>query len=635
MEDREKRTSRSYRVILKDRTTSPKVNRYIRDLTGKSVWEASSVMNTVPSVILENIPLHKAIEIKSALGKFGLNIAIENVEDLSEKKGEPRKEKEQREKAVSKPAESPPPKAEIPAKDDSSVNRISKLTPESPARLIRRRWKRTPVLWMVFPFIFLLIIVIIIYYIGEKGTLEKLLPAPKNNIVMSQESGEKLPQKRFIRSQDDILAKLKESQESMSSPSPISPNKEDVESDNDSVISNQSNYPDYSDKDNRSLDKPESSRTGLESDAGSIAGQRAHASKSKGEVSAAGTAGKADASRVPPGQSSSSAGRGMGDSPGPSLCSDLEFIGPKESLGISPEKLNAIIDHARNAVKSNNEKAASEDFQRLKLAEDYKNDLSEPVARMMNSPELQALKDDLQDIYERYLLDDDLKFYPELTGVIIKIHTNLPDASKVLVQLNLPGSKKALEYPTQVEEGIIELPHSGGFPSGLIAVRIILVPLTQQPNDVINVIGIDGENLSGGLNDGKGNIEYNGYLNNRIARSRGDIRKEDAVDELYQLAVMNGMENFELDDFEDYLHNDKMFITISANADDEEDFLMRACRSTGMMTAEMDNPPPYLRLVLNGGQYFIPTFKCRILLREYRENDPEAVSYLINSLLTF
>ena len=138
MDDEEKTTSRNYRVILTDRTTSPKVNRYIRDLTGMSVWEASSLMNTVPATILKNIPLHKAIEIKSALGKFGLSAAIENVENISAEKDEPVKASVLPEKIVRKPAVSSEPKIKAVVHDDKIATANRKFTPESPARLIRR-----------------------------------------------------------------------------------------------------------------------------------------------------------------------------------------------------------------------------------------------------------------------------------------------------------------------------------------------------------------------------------------------------------------------------------------------------------------------------------------------------------------
>ena len=635
MDDEEKTTSRNYRVILTDRTTSPKVNRYIRDLTGMSVWEASSMMNTVPATILKNIPLHKAIEIKSALGKFGLSAAIENVENISAEKDEPVKASVLPEKIVRKPAVSSEPKIKAVVHDDKIATANRKFTPESPARLISRHIKRTPVFWMVFPFIILLIIVIIILYVGEKGTLEKILPLPKDNIAQHQESGEELPQKRFIRSQEDILAQLKESQKSMSSPPPISPIEGGRKSAGDAPSTDQSQSPGYSDMDSRSLDKPNPSGADIGSSAGNNAGQGGDAAKNNRAASVKGLPGNANAGKGQSGQGSSPGNSGKSSSISSSMISNLSFVGPKESGGISPEKLDAIVDHVRDAVNNNNKQAVADDFLRLKLANEYKNDLPLPVAKKLNAPDLQSLKNDLKDIYERYLLEEDLKFYPELTGATIKIHTNLPDKSKLLVQLNLPGSKKALEYPAQVDEGIIELPHSGGYPSGLIAVRIILLPVSEQTAEVIDVIGTEGANLLGRLNDGKGNIEYNGYLNNRIARSRGDIGKEDSAAELYQLAITNGMDDFRLDDFEEYINNEKIFITISANVDDEENFLMQACRSVGMMTAEMDSPPLYLRLVMNGAQYFIPTFKCRVLLREYREDDPAAIDYLINSFLTF
>ena len=642
MDTAESGKSRVYKVVLTDRTTSPKVNRYLRDLLGISVWDASSLMNKVPSIIQDGIQLHRAIEIKSQLGRFGLTAKIESIGGKVDDAKEPEaaggktaaKPEPVKPRKVSKPkstgqpifAKPTPPKPPSSAKPKSAgqplfakaspPKPVPAAQPKRPSRLTSRILIRTPVLKIMIPFIVLLIVVIIIIFIGESRPGIDFLS--KGNIVQKQERGAGKPQKKFVPSKEDLIARVKDPRSEQTSPSG-----------------------------GVSADGSEGggSPSGAGGQGGGYTGSGAGAGAGGagaggGGAGAGGGGAGSGAGGAGAGSGAVGAGAGAGGMPGsgkvklPSeAMAGLDRLGEREGAGLSNDKFRELLEDARKALKNPQSRDVVSDYNRLQMAGMMRDELSPSTADMLDGSEFANLNEQLKRSAQKQKLEPGVDLYPEITGAGIKIQTNLPDAAMVKVIIKVAGSKESMEFEIPVDMGTIEIPHEGGFPSGKITVRVILLPLRDQLDEVVEAIGRNGENLKGGYVKGKGKLDYEGFLNNRIARTRGEISKDEAESELRGIMAMQGMENAQLSEFEDFAFDRKIFVTISADGVDETDFIWKACRSTGLLTEEMDEPPKFLRLVVNGGQYFIPTYKCRKMLREYREDDPAGFDYLVNNII--
>ena len=162
-----------------------------------------------------------------------------------------------------------------------------------------------------------------------------------------------------------------------------------------------------------------------------------------------------------------------------------------------------------------------------------------------------------------------------------------------------------------------------------------MMPIIDQLPNVKKILGEGGEMLSGPFVPKPGKVEFEDEVNNPRARNRGDVLPEDAESELKRLAMGAGIEDPETADLANYEVGELSFITIAANNVVEDEFITKACRSAGMLTTEMDDPPYFLRLIANGRQYFIPTFICRRLLRDFKKDDPAGYDYLVNHLIMF
>jgi|GEM_PF-2546426 len=625
----EKPQSRSYKVTLLDRSTSPKINRCLRELTGKSVWEVSTIMNNVPSIILTEIPLHKAIEIKAQLGKLGLNSRIESMfEEASEtilhklpiKPDKP---------AIELPVSIPPASAEeiSPAEHKLSPP-LPPHVPQPPSRLTKRPRKKRSLIFLLLPFIILLIIIIIIIYLGEiRGGGSFFLGG---KITSIEESGSKRAQMKFIPSKEDLAERLKKSREAL-----IASSAETTPETSLAVQDSSLPVPEIPPE----LSTPESQES-VPSTSPSATGMPLSISPASPQTGGQFKPTLASPASRQPSTSPTSATPG-GAQPTVSVPKSVkgtsvpkEFIGGKEPAGVSPEKLHALANHAKNALNRGNLREADNDFSRLQMAEASLDDSPKETARRLESPEMQNLMYNLAKAAGKSGLQAPVEFEPEIIGAKINIHTNLPDDCLTKVELTLPGEEKPQEYNLPVEMETIEIPFDRGLPSGKILIKVILLPLAQQPEIVAEILGKNGENLKGELVKGKGKVEYQGSLNNNVARARGEITKEESEREFKLTASMNDLKQYKLSGFKEYIFEERLFVTISADGVDEAEFILKACRSAGMLTQEMDDPPPFLRLIINGGQYYIASFYCRQVLREYGENDIVALQFLLNQLFT-
>ncbi|NQS99045.1 MAG: hypothetical protein HQ591_11370 [candidate division Zixibacteria bacterium] len=631
---------RFYRVILMDRTTSPKVNRLIRELTGVNIWEASTLMNVVPSVIVEEIPLHEAIEIKSKLGRLGLRAHIEST-SVSDSDGDESDLSVDRTITGGKPSTESPVKEPEPSKEsikpseappDISQPSTSPMKPLPPGRLSSRKRHRISFFRTALPFAGALVVVVIIIYV--MGECNGRIPFFEGGgITQYQDTGKPSPQQQFVQTEQDIIAKIQRLREEGQ--------------DGKSVISEQpvSDVPTGIPKGGEEpLVKPEgvesASDTSVEDAYSnaiipSAAGERPAPEAVKEEERAGGDTLDSPLKIHSKGNSKGESGLSPGWLGGehPSR-SPREFVGDSLGEGISDEKLDALMDDARRAVSRNDSAIASQDFHRLKLAEDLVSPSQGDILDRFNSPDYKDLVDKLESIRRSYDLRGGADFCPEITGANIRIPTNLPDGTLMGVEIDLPGGDKPLKYILPVNLNMIEVPQESGLPSGVIIVKIYLMPLREQPDEALGIIGKKGESLAGPFYKGKGKVELSAQLNNRIARWRGEISEEEAEEELKLIASGEGLGSFDVSGIADFSKDEKPFITIAASGVEEEDFLIKACRSTGILTQDMDNPPQYLRLLVNGHQYFIPTFICRRALREYGGDDAAGFEYLANNLLS-
>lgn len=615
--------SRSYKVVLADRTTSPKVNRYIRDLTGKSVWEASQVMNTVPSVILENIPLSKAIEVKSQLGKLGLTAKIETV--TSEIPDTPPPSSADTQTPEPAPSVSPDTEASPPPEP---APQPEKIDPLPPSRLRHAKKLKKNNRKIIIPFIILFIIVIIILLIG--GCPDYRIKILEIGRISQQQELPEIPAgTRFIPSDENISDRLKKA--------PGSPyyNPDSSYAPHDSG----DNPPPMTAETTPSAPLAESSHALTPPANAGSSGQNplaASGGKSSSPVGSQTPSSYNNAQQMPAvsGKSPGTKSSPLSDRPRSADAKiPSDFVGGK-SPKITPAKLNALLDQAKIAAASADRPSASLDLQRLKLAQAAAEPAQFQITDRLESSDVQNLLDQLAPLAGKFDLTPQLAFQPEITGASLKIQSNLPDQTLLTILLALPGASRPLEYTLPLENGMVEIPISGGLPSGNIGVKIVLEALKKQPMEVLSVVGRNGENLNGPAVKGRGVVEFTSALKNKTARSRGEIGVAEAEAQLNTLIQAQGLNKYKLSDFSEFAFEKKIFVTVSADGVDEAEFILKACRSVGLLTQEMDDPPLYLRLVVNGGQYFITTFQCRRLLREYRENDPAAFDLLLENLIT-
>ena len=624
---------RLYRVLLMDRTTSPKVNRFIRELTDINIWDASNLMNAVPSIIISDITLHEAIDIKSKLGKFGLRARIESVDapqmGAPEKKATPLQPTID-EKDAAPPQDEKPKPAPV---EEVHTDKPGGQPPEAekpmpPGRLKRRRRKKVSVFKAVLPLLILLIVVIIvIYYAGSCN--EEPLGFFKDRLVVREQAGVKTSQgPDFVQSEQDILERIKQLQGQQGAGQGEAGEESGAALPESSAALIYSEIPltgeEGAGKTPQSGEAPSTAPEGgltMEIAAGEDEESEAQAEEPPSEFE---EESKADSGGISP------FFKGEGTSRQPS-----EFVGPATGAGITLGKLNAVMQDANEAVERGDSSIAAQDFNRLNLAEDMVASDQAEVEAIINSAEFKELMNALKGMKEGCDLQGGADFYPEIVGANLQVHTNLPDSAIVGVEVEYPGGGKPIRHVLPVMENIVEIPYDEGLPSGVIIIKVHLIALKDPPDRVLQVLGKKGEKLSGPFHKGKGKLEYRGFLTNRVARWRGEITEEEAESELNLIASGAGLIDYKLEDFDEFNLNALPFITLVAQGVEEEDFIFKACRSAGLLTQDMDNPPQYFRIIVNGHQYFIRTYICRRLLREYGEDEAAGFEYLLNHLLAW
>lgn len=627
MSSGEKPDVRRYKVILLERTTSPKVNRFIRDLTNVSNWEASSRMNSVPSTIVDGLSLHKSIEVKSQLARFGLRARVESSAGTDVTKEE---EPETKEESQIPPGSEP--------KDAIVTEEAAKTVEDSPTPVKkepskpipggsppRKKKRKSPLLVILLPFLIILIIIIIIIFYEPISDYFNF--GYEGKITVYQDPG-KLPKKlKFKKTAEEIFAQSRTSSDkpsdSFSLPPELPPHSGDGE--------------------------PPSAEAGLSApQGGEVEGSGSPSTPGltpapsgfggpEGDVSVGKEGAQPKTLSTP---ASVSGGKALPGGLGQRLKVGSPPTAPQsaenllDNAGFTPEKIETLIAGAQSALNQGDSAAAVIDFERLRLADALvkpdKNRIREAIDRPQNLP----LMKKLAAAARRVNLKPGVEFYSELTGVRIRVHTNLPDSALVKVSLNIPGGDKPVEHVVPVMARMITIPGMDGLPSGVIVVKVVLMPLRKQPQSVLKAIGKKGELLTGQFVKGRGDIAFLDSLNNPWARSRGVITQAEAKSEFNRIASGQGIEDFEVHCGDSFRPDDLSIITIAADEVSDENFIMKACRSAGLLTSEMDEPPYYLRLIVNRRQYFIPTFVCRRLLREYRKDDPAGLDYLVNHLFT-
>ena len=616
MSESDKNGKRFYRVILLDRTTNSKVNYYIRELIGASIWEASTLMNAVPSVIVDNIPLHKAIEIKSRLNRFGLNSKIESIdEETKPQPGIVPPPPARRSETVKE--ESQPEEDEPSAERDVEQEPESPPMPQPPSRLRKRKRKKIP-LFYIFSLFLILIIIIIIWLLVPPDYLPRVKHEPR--IVAS--SPENLPKKLKVTRPpaENVIDNIITYPGGGSFVSNIP----------DSMSEEISGY-DTSEPPSASDGEPASDSSGVYKPPYDLSLKpQSSVSAAPGiasPVSSAGQSGKRDNSSMPTVMKSNLGQPAFPGGPG--------FISADTGPGLSQKKLDDILREAERTARENDLKSAGTNMRRLDLARNLAQKYQPALAPQLNNENVGSLLNKMERMADRNAAQEGVEIDPEITGAGIIIHVNLPDGSIFGVNVRQPGGEEdERKFTLSSQDNVIRIPLPQGLPSGVFRIRLQLLPHRIQPISVLDIIGENGEELKGRFIDEKGEVDYSFSLQNMTARTRGEISTEEAEAEFARLVKRAGENNYRLEDFDSLQRGTAAFVTIAADNVDETDFIVKACRSIGMLSKEMDNPPQYLRLIVNGNQYFIPAYICRRALKDFRQDDPSVTLFLINHLIT-
>ena len=612
MEEQNKK--RLYKVVLRERTTNPRVNLYIRELTDATVWQASTMMNAVPSTIVDGIPLHKAIEVKSRLNRFGLNSTIESSELESE----------------AAPSGIEAADTEV-AKERVSVEQKSEVTPiippvklpkpQPPSRLKHGRKKKRPLYYLLSLFLMLIIIVIVWLLAPPEYRLK---PKSEPEIITGSDV-DKLPKRlKITRPPSETVGA-----EQLKAEKPSTPPAEFDKPEEPSQLLSQAQR-----------DQPDSGQDLVWDREPRETGESPKLTPSKtagrGELPVSGLTPDQSMERIPGEQGDFPPGLDIPavvETPAP--VGSAHYISGDTSPGISQSKLEDLLRGAQRVVNDGDSPSAGINLQRLELAEALVKPEQRQIRAILEEDRVERLRLNLKNMADLAALEEGVEFIPEIVGAKIRIYSNLPEGTILGIDVSEPGGEKPGNYALSLQDNMIQIPSPIGLPSGIFTVRVFLYPYRVQPVGVLETIGLEGERLSGHLLSDKGELDYTFNLNNMMARSRGEISEEEAEEEFARLMDREGKDDFALDDFNPLEEEKSAFVTISADNVDESEFIASACRSIGLLTKEMDNPPKYLRIIANGYQYFIPTHICRRALREFRQDDPGINIFIFNHLIPF
>ncbi len=593
MNKKEKSVPREYNVVLLDSSTSPKVNKYIRDLTGKTIWDVSTLMSSTPSNILERVSLNQALDVKSQLAKYGLKAEIKSVEALAKDTsisgaalvgmpGAAEGEELDAEAAGDK------------VKQGRKPSEPGEISTEAmpPSRLSRKARKKTSALTYTLPFILILVVVILVYFLGGEK-VQNLIPR-KAKTVQYQDV-DKLPKKlSYTQSPQEKLAQ-----------------KRAPADDKPAIMTVPSEAP--------------PAAAGTPSAGGGAAPQTPSPGLGGGGEAAPGQVPGTIQSPMPV----PSARELSGDFTLPPSIAELPG-----GQDLTSEKLEAIINDGRRAMRRKDYPGVANGLARLKLAEMMTKPSDIYINTRFKAREVQKLFGDLDSARAALGLESGVEFEPELTGAKVRVRTNLPDSAMLGVELGLPGGTEPLSFTLPVKGSWIEIPDLGGVPSGIIVVKVIILPFDAQPEAVMGIMGAEGENIPKDYFNDEGQVVFSGEVSNAMARSRGEISWENAEKSFKQFAKGQGLESFRVSDKGMRTPGELSHISISAMSVAEEgDFIYRSCISAGYLTRNMDNPPRFLRLMLNDHLYFIATYHCRKLLQDYSGDDDAGFDYIINNLL--
>ena len=613
---------RLYRVVLLDRSTSAKINNFICATTGISKWEAAALMNNVPSAIMEGLSLHEAIEIKSHIEHLGARTKVESYILGEELIGdEPPKETPDKTEPV--PVETPP---EVqPVKHSHPTKKQPLKSAKKPTRKKKKEPKNRKALYIAITAVMTAVIIIIVCvpvneYFGKEDKY----------LTHYQDPG-KLPKKlKFMNSGQEETKKLTAMNKDTNTVLSLKPDKPPVSKIHGSKKSPLSGF-------SKALGGGKPKAGAANQGTTGSPGQGGREKAGSGSLAAGGAATpdqKGSAYNYDAGNKTPSEGNPAGQGRTGLSSSEKQSRLPV-TIPDRPQRIDDFLKNTRQAVSQNNPRAASEAVRKIEVAN--------MVARVernsglddYRAPEVQQMLKDLKPIADQYEVSQGVDFYPEMTGIRVRVHTNIPDGALMKIVIEVPGQEEPIEYVVPVKENMISLPDVGAFPSGEIELKIAMLPMKDQPPYIVSILGPGGEKLTGPFVEKDGDIKFEDSVINPRARTRGDVSPENAGSELKRLASGAGIENPETTEFTGFDPEELSYITIEAKNVVEHLFITRACRSAGMLTTEMDDPPHFLRLIANGRQYFIPTFICRRLLRDFKKDDPAGYDYLLNSIIAF
>jgi hypothetical protein len=246
-------------------------------------------------------------------------------------------------------------------------------------------------------------------------------------------------------------------------------------------------------------------------------------------------------------------------------------------------------------------------------------ELSEDATSEIFPATIAALKQ-LRD-YNR--LESGLSADLEITGTVLSLHTNLPESTKVDVEVRIPGQRMTRYQPLAIK-GIIRLPAFDYLPVGTFVIHAQILPLIDQPRSV-QFCFVSSQEFQ---------PEYWGFqLQITLEQTRSATETptlEASVPQITGLMANDGLNaNASIPDIG---LDVRAPLVIEGESKDPFLFLKSAVQASGSITQAVNDPAPWVLIRVNKIEYWIESYYCREAVRNYASSDQELSEYVLNHI---
>lgn len=245
--------------------------------------------------------------------------------------------------------------------------------------------------------------------------------------------------------------------------------------------------------------------------------------------------------------------------------------------------------------------------------------VSEDAAEKMSPAVLASL----QQLRDRHRLESGLSAGCEVTGTVVSAQTNLPESTRVDVEVRIPG-QEMMKYQPQVIKGIIHLPAFDYLPVGTLVIQIQLVPIKVQPHSVqLRFL------TSPGFQPEKWGLKLQITLEEE--RTISEIPTLEAS--MLQFAELMANNGLDAEASIPKIDADvQPPLVIEGESDDPFLFLNSAVQASGLITETVNDPAPWVLIRVNQVEYWIESYHCREAVRNYVSSDPRLSEYVLNHI---